>query len=88
MVSDNNLIRGDWQVNVDDHIPAIKFPMSAVEYLTVRNRICKEYYKNSEYDIGPSCTGCPIEDFCEGANEDINAEVATVEKWAKEHNNE
>lgn len=68
-------------------IPAVPQEMTAREFVRAGIRLCKAHYDDEENpdDFVPSCKGCPLEDYCEGAKDDVDEEIAVVEKWAREH---
>lgn len=74
-------------VRVIAGVPAVPREMTAREYVKARSRMCDAQYElfgSDEHDM-TACIECPLEDYCEGVKKDAEAEVAIVEKWAREH---
>lgn len=68
--------------------PTVPHEMTAREYAIARRRLCNAHLNAVTQCIDEfvtRCAGCLIEDYCEGAKDDVDEEIAIVEAWAQEH---
>lgn len=77
---------------IDDYkeweIPAAPREMTAREFVKARRRLCEAHLNaitQSVDDFVTRCEGCVLENYCEGSKDNVDGEVAIVEKWAREH---
>ncbi len=79
-----------FRIKVEDTVPPVEQPMSAVEYLKERNRMeswSAENCNQASLDCDDECCKCPygrVPNCKDEANRPLEA-IAIVEAWAKEY---